>query len=254
MKNLIFFDIDNTLYYNKKNEVLPQTIKLLDKLSSDSNNVLGISTGRGPGRINELSHILKYFNILVLSNGAYIKIDNKVYYESNFNLDEISIITKYAKEFDLMLGGSNINRGFIINRIKSILERDEEDIDIFNNSDNVSQLWVYSYNIDNLKSFNEKLKDKFDLFWWNQNKGFDIVHSQDSKYKGILKIKSLYNDYRLICIGDGHNDYEMVKNADIGIAMDNTTCRELKIVAKYIAPSIEKDKMYDFFKQLGIVS
>ena len=53
-------------------------------------------------------------------------------------------------------------------------------------------------------------------------------------------------------MGDGHNDLEMIKNANIGIAMENTTCLELKIVADYIAPLIDNDEMFDFFKKLKL--
>ena len=41
--------------------------------------------------------------------------------------------------------------------------------------------------------------------------------------------------------------------ADIGIAMGNSRFFELKEKADHIAPHIELDQLYDFFKSLNLV-
>ena len=46
----------------------------------------------------------------------------------------------------------------------------------------------------------------------------------------------------------------MIEMADIGIAMNNSGFSKLKEKADYIAPNIEDDQLYDFFKSIKIFS
>jgi hydroxymethylpyrimidine pyrophosphatase-like HAD family hydrolase len=81
----------------------------------------------------------------------------------------------------------------------------------------------------------------------------DLVYRCFDKASGIKKIQYLYPDYQVVCIGDGHNDIEMLKIADIGIAMGNSKYEEIIQNAKLVAPSIEKNQLYDFFKDNNLV-
>ena len=51
----------------------------------------------------------------------------------------------------------------------------------------------------------------------------------------------------VISFGDNDNDYELVKAAGVGVAMDNAT-DHVKSVADYITKSNDEDGVYHFLK------
>lgn len=254
MKYFIFFDIDNTILSNNKKLIHPQTIKLLETLHKNSNVVLGIATGRGPGRLEELDSILHLFDVKVLGNGSYIELKNQVFYNNKFEHSQLKEILDICIQYEVLLGGSDEKEGFLLNEPYYGKTIRKEVLKKIENIGEVYHLWLASDRIDDVIKCKKVLEKNFDCFYWTAQKGLDIVHKNDSKYQGILRVIKSYNfsEHKLICVGDGHNDLEMVKNADLGIAMENTTCLELKIVADYIAPLIDNDEMFDFFKKLKL--
>ena len=115
----------------------------------------------------------------------------------------------------------------------------------------IYQLWMFAdhdYEILEMA----QLMPKFRVFPWNQG-GADFTYPNSNKSHGIKECLKNETDYRLICIGDGSNDIEMIEMADIGIAMDNTRFSELKEKADHIAPHIHEDQLHDFFKKLNLI-
>jgi hydroxymethylpyrimidine pyrophosphatase-like HAD family hydrolase len=93
---------------------------------------------------------------------------------------------------------------------------------------------------------------KFDVFPWHKD-GADFIYPSINKSFGIQKVLDQEEKCLLICVGDGANDVKMIEMADIGIAMGNTRFNLLKEKARHIAPSIEVDKLYDFFKSINLI-
>lgn len=81
----------------------------------------------------------------------------------------------------------------------------------------------------------------------------DLMYQKVDKSYGIKQIKKLYPNHQLICMGDGPNDFEMLKLADISITMGNTKIQELKSIANLVSPHIDEDLIYDFFKQARLI-
>ena len=55
---------------------------------------------------------------------------------------------------------------------------------------------------------------------------------------------------RTYCVGDGRNDIDMLKEADVGIAMGNA-CEELKKVADIVIGCVDEDGIYTYLKNGG---
>ncbi len=68
-----------------------------------------------------------------------------------------------------------------------------------------------------------------------------------SKAHALKQVANFYNieDEKIIAIGDGHNDLEMIEYAHYGVAMANAHPDLLK-KAKYITTSIEENGVYKF--------
>jgi Cof subfamily protein (haloacid dehalogenase superfamily) len=268
MKKLIFFDIDGTLRSNKNKAILPQTKELIKELSKNPNVVLGIATGRSYARLGVLKELRPLFKYLVLCNGALTmqvqktqeeQILNEVYFDPK---DVMKVKkTAYIHGFSLIL--FTLDQIFTIDlkkspKIKNINNFKGEQKLVLN--DNFfAQQKVYQMVLlhekendkENIQKFLKYVPQLKAYFW---DSGFvDIMYKKIDKAYGIKQIKDLYPDYQLICMGDGPNDFEMLKLADVSIAMGNTKIEDLKNIANFVSPHIDEDCLYDFLKIKKII-
>ena len=71
------------------------------------------------------------------------------------------------------------------------------------------------------------------------------MEKECSKAKGLLRLCQYYRIDRkeTIAFGDSMNDYEMLQEAGLGIAMGNAT-DNLKTVADYVTDNIDEDGVW----------
>lgn len=74
------------------------------------------------------------------------------------------------------------------------------------------------------------------------------------KSLGINEVMKYYgmNLSQAMAFGDGGNDIPMVRDAYLGVAMDNA-CEELKAVADYITASVDEDGVARALKHFGLI-
>lgn len=74
------------------------------------------------------------------------------------------------------------------------------------------------------------------------------------KSLGISEVMKYYgmNLSQAMAFGDGGNDIPMVRDAYLGVAMDNA-CEELKAVADYITASVDEDGVARALKHFGLI-
>lgn len=255
MKKIIFFDVDNTILSNKQKQMLPQTKKLLEELNQDPNIILGFATGRGPSKVSILKETLPYFDYQVLVNGA-VTIDKqgKIISETYIKKEDLEEALKVAKEHQINIGMVGFDQEIITGIDQTVKKAltgfqnvmPEVNPDYYLNN-RVYQIWMFQEKRKDISDIVSKLK-QFKPYFWHQD-GVDLVYPNVNKANAIYEIKKKYPEYTLICIGDGHNDIDMIRMADVGIAMENTGYPELKKAADLIAPHIETDQLYDFFKE-----
>lgn len=257
MKTIIFFDIDNTIYNNKKAIIPPNTFKLINELANNENIELGIATGRSLRKLDVINEILPFFKYLVLVNGSVGLIDNKVVYSNPILKKDIKKAIKLADENNLTIGligleddavnkwDEAVEKGMLTLRGKAP-KVDEN----FHLKNDIYQMWLFS-ELKNLQFLVKKMPE-FKIYPWHYG-GADFTYKTNNKYNGIKKLLEKVDNYKLICVGDGANDILMIENAHIGIAMDNSRFEELKTKANYVAPHINEDKLYDLFKKLNLV-
>lgn len=104
-----------------------------------------------------------------------------------------------------------------------------------------------------LLAISEKYKsNSFNLrIWHNDDLVISEVYSLNvNKATGIKTIQEALQiqDQKVIAIGDGHNDIEMIEYADIGVAMANGH-EELLAVAKHTTTSQEEHGVMHFLTQ-----
>lgn len=258
MKKIVFFDLDNTIH-STKNKVIPsETIKLLKELSLNPNVELGLATGRSPSKVFLLGDLIDLFKYKVFLNGAIAYECDKLIYDNPIEISEIEKVITYS---DI----HNVTVGFV-GKYKEYITKQNEDVDYgmkdFNDilpiinekiflEEPIYQLWLFSKEKADLNNVS-KLTNLNSYSW--HHGGADLVDNKTNKAIAIKKLLENKFDYQLIAVGDGHNDIEMIKMADIGIAMGNTGFNELKEKADYIGPHIDDNQLYSFFDKLKIFS
>ena len=81
-----------------------------------------------------------------------------------------------------------------------------------------------------------------------------MVEQEASKAEGLKRLCQYYGIGlgQTIAFGDSMNDYEIVREAGIGIAMGNSV-EELKAVADYVTDDIDRDGVWKACRQLGLI-
>lgn len=259
MKQIIIFDLDNTLNSTKQNKVLPQTKKLIKELASKPNTVLGLATGRPPSKVYLDADFLKYFTYRIYINGAIVYKNDNLIYENPIEPLKVKRIMEKCSNIKGVIGFVGLNKEYVSNydvavdlSVKKITEVLPLIYNDLYKDEKIYQLWVFTnYKEELIPKLTKTTKLR--QYTWHSG-GFDLVDPKTNKANAIKEILKNETNYQLITVGDGHNDIDMIEMADIGIAMGNSGFNELKEKADLVAPNIEDDQLYDFFKKIKLLS
>jgi peptidyl-prolyl cis-trans isomerase B (cyclophilin B) len=258
MKTAIYFDFDNTIFHNQKNQIMPQTLALLKALYEHPDVILGLATGRSMSKLNEIEPIKHYFDHFITINGAVIYIKDVCIHRDPI---KVSDIEEVMSTIDI----KKYNIGMVSDLEDAVLREDDTVIKALDHlrvihpiidakfylKHPVYQLWFFVEDQEEIQSIQKNLP-KFKSYPWHAG-GVDFLYPHISKKRAIDILKTHVSYDRLIAVGDGANDLEMIMNANIGIAMENSRIELIKEKAHYIAPHIDKDQLFDFFKSLNIL-
>lgn len=258
MKTLIFFDVDNTLYNNKLGCIPSQTKKLIIELSNNPDVVLGLATGRSLKKLSIIDEILHYFKYKVLINGSVVYKDDHMIFNEPILKSDILEVIDYTNSNELILGMCALEDEAVnvwdhkvelgMKHLRGIAPKVDP---LFYDKYDIYQLWVFAENAHLYEEITSHLP-KFYAYPWHIG-GADFLYKHINKSYGIKKILDLEHFDRVICLGDGANDIEMIQMADIGIAMENSRFQELKEKADHVAPHIMDDQLYEFFKSIHLI-
>lgn len=258
-KKIIFFDVDSTLYSHKTNCIPKSTIEAI-KLAKKNGHIIVLATGRSKlltATLGIFDHI--DFDYFVTINGTLVldKQDNIIYSlpcEKEAIKKVLNLVDKY-----------NLNVCFI-SKDDYYLYKDEDKRShlgydplhikvppkkLYKNED-IYQLNLFCEDI----YVNEFIKetDKYLSYSKLDNYGYDVYAKDQTKASGIIHLINFLNiDIKdTIAFGDGHNDKEMIKLCNIGIAMGNAIPK-VKEVSNYITDDIDNDGIYKAMKYFNLI-
>lgn len=257
MKTGYFFDMDGTLYNNTFHSISNKTFKALHQLQ-DQNNKIVLATSRC---LRELDHLPRAmynfsFDARILDGGALILDKQKQI------IDAVCIehslmhrIETYCLKHNLLYRYSTKDGNYFGTRPTQSFY--ELEFSLYLNTP------VYKpYQNDNaynvLVCYRSE-KEKNEICHLAHNCGIvlypeciELRANKIDKASAIRKLKKHFQLERIICFGDGENDIEMIKMADVGIAMNNG-CEKLKQVADHITASVDKDGIYEYLLNAKLV-
>ena len=252
---LIIFDIDETLYINHESRIPKSTLDAINKLKA-AGHTLAIATGRSSFELMEEIKQLP-IDFLILANGQLVLQNEKVIYENPIDKDTINELIHDANANGVYIGFSSSTYASVtgmtdemremFSKYYSTLPEVSTNID---NHGSIYQIWYISENITDIA---QKYKDKLRFIPW-LNKGADVIPIGVSKAVGLTKTLDALEDVlpkKIVFFGDGPNDIELVKMADIGVAMGNAV-ESLKLVANFVTKNIEDDGIYYACEQLDL--
>ena len=243
----LLLDIDGTIVQIKKNGMnsLPSK-KILTYIKKASKKInICFSTGRAYSSVLPLIDYLGIKGPSIICNGAQIinSETKKIIIEKSINKDNAKIIFKKMGDipFYINTGTRDIKykKGTDPKKVLSIFTKAEISI--------IKKIEKFLSEIPNISYHRYPC-------WQKKQSGIFISNSLANKEDGlsdIVKILNLKND-EIIGVGDGYNDLQMIKKCGLKIAMANAV-PELKLIADYIAPSVDDEGVVDIIKKYILV-
>lgn len=86
--------------------------------------------------------------------------------------------------------------------------------------------------------------------WDKINEDIIITHAEATKQHGILEVAKILgiSTHEIIGVGDGYNDFPLLMACGLKVAMGNAV-PDLKEIADYIAPTVDKDGVADVIER-----
>ncbi|SFH89438.1 Cof-type HAD-IIB family hydrolase [Pisciglobus halotolerans] len=236
-KALVFFDLDGTLL-NERSEMDRDVIQVLEQLKANG-GVPFIATGRSP---LEIQHVLDSTPIdsFITLNGQYIVYEGEEVYRSVMPKDTLVRLKEETDAHDFALSFYTADKikatketEAMVNAYKFIHSTvPEVDSDIYLREEILMAL------VFNTKpQYDQTFIDRFPelSFYRNTPYSMDTINKNKSKATGIKELvnKLQFKDIPTFAFGDGPNDIEMIRYADVGVAMDNAK-PEIKEAADFV--------------------
>lgn len=239
---LIFLDIDGTLL-NSNNTIDKETLEIVSKVNLENEIIL--TSARKPSSTKSIAHQLQIKEkIIVCYNGALIIEGKKKILEYPLPTNEVLYIYNYAKKYNVSINIYCDDIWFAQTIDDLVLQESqivhEEPFLISNNLEKltVHKILLISHERE-LSFLKSRLSILDNLIFCNSKKGYlEITCSKANKknaFEFLLKYLS-YDRSNTLAVGDGYNDIELLKGAQIGIAMGNAPS-EVKKIADYITSS-----------------
>ncbi len=256
--NTIFFDIDGTIYDADNNRIPPMALKALQEIQKKGIKIF-LATGRSLPAVLE-SKLDKdiLWDGYVCSNGACLHDQTKkLIHGSFFSEYQLNQLFTLIKQYDM---GLSIQSPDIVYSPFGINQDMIEAFEFFNNpvpqpkpyeNEQIAMALAFQK-----KGFDFKVLETIENIITVEGKSnyADVMQKGVTKATGIRTIRHLLglDDGLIMSFGDADNDLEMIKNADIGIAMGNAT-DAVKEIADHITTAIDDDGIYNALKYYTLI-
>lgn len=257
MKNIFFFDIDNTLLDHQTYEIPASALRAIEALKHAGHTIV-VATGRNYPHAKPYLDLIKP-SYAITQNGARILQGEQELMV--IPLDSAALIGLFAwmQQKGHYVGANdgltcylNELAPFMREPLSSIRMKFQSD-DPFYLYQNVYQGWLF---------FDERLDHtlideirarypQFDLVRWHPF-AVDILPHGVNKWTGCqwVMARTGFQAAQAIAFGDGLNDMEMLQGVAFGVAMENAH-PDLKAIAQRVAPALHLDGVAAVLEELA---
>ncbi len=255
-EKVFFFDMDGTLLPHGENQTISNDdIYALNELEKKGYKVV-LNTGKSLSMCKSQLELFD-FKTTITSNGQVIFDRDENVYDGSFEADEIDYWIGFAKD-------NNLHIGFQTNKEQYILE--------FENTDKYRKLCFENLNVELptfLKEFDYNIKvqqiwllgevdgislrSDFDYFRWHEF-AFDVQLKGINKGSALTRILDFWKleNCEVYTFGDGVNDLDMFKLADVSVAMGNAS-ESVKKLATEVTDDVTNSGVCKFLVNNNII-
>lgn len=242
---LIVSDIDGTLV--DPSEIIPEKLKEAVRKCSDEGIIFAFATGRTKELTDPFVQMLGIEVPCVEANGAYIMHGDRCLKEHGFSLKPIQEILCHAHELGLTVTISDtcceratretdyiLEHKRIGNRFVELLplEKIEWDQPIYQKI-----MIMDEHHTGQIEHIRHMLKEYKDIYWITtySDRAVELGPRDCNKATGVQELAEMLNIpmEQVMACGDFSNDYEMIEQAGIGIAVSNAS-DQIKGIADYV--------------------
>ena len=253
-------DIDGTLL-NYDGSTTPEMLEIIKRVN-ESETKLVLATGR---MFMGANFQAKKFNLktpVVCYQGAVVRDENKVLWQSPVNIDLAHEIIEYLRK-------KHIHTHIYNNDILYIEDDNKRIMDLYCNGRGTTYTVLTSFNDIRLsdvakilaviedKNIMQEVKQELAEKYKNEltivqsaPTYLEITDTNASKGNALNFLKEYWNlsDDEVLASGDQDNDIDMVKNAGIGVCVGDNS-EELKKVANYYCKSVNSNELVELVKR-----
>lgn len=255
MMNLLAIDMDGTLL-NSRNEVSDTQLSLLENILENNLAKVVIATGRPIEGVQTMlpESIFKQVYLLGLNGGVLLDQNKQLLGLSTFDPSDVADIVNHAESVNANLGimdgqhfynlteplTSQMEFDISINRMKFVPINKEETLA----KEDVTKVVFFmapEEQADLLTSLPVEFYDRFSVIV-SQNYLIEVQPKGVTKGKRLLELAAHLEIGKedIVSIGDGANDFELLKVAGTAIAMENAV-EDLKVYADHITLHHDED-------------
>ena len=255
---IVSLDLDGTILTNEK-QVSYRTIITLLK-AKEQGHILVFNTARPPRDVYAMLPVAFHKDILICYNGALTLQEKKIIgckpIEKSLMYQLVSMgkyhgYTKFAIEGCVSKCTSCANAGcsaslfanFDCERELGWIPCSYSDFSLVDFT-HILKIIVYNQEPDKLitnERFVKCLPKSTETTITDKDTLIQIVSKGVTKWQGLQYIQDKYSHKKTMAFGDDNNDIQIIKNVDVGVAMENGTDK-VKEAAKYIT---EKSNQHD---------
>ena len=230
MNKAFFLDLDGTLL-NDKNKITNKTKETLLKAKNNNWDII-LSTGKS---FKNSIHYYKELNLdfhMIHSQGQVISKNNEIIYSIYMDINNINFVcNKYKKEIINFLI-ETLDEVYVLKKDTIINEFiKNKKISYFNKNMTIKNIIGFYIEVNQNFILNYKLLDFYEWDIMLKNKIIYFKPLGISKLSSLKIIQKIMNYTRIISIGNGRNDIDVLKYSDIGIAMKSSQPDVLKEIS-----------------------
>lgn len=251
MKGIASFDMDMTLLDHVTWKIPESASRALSRLRD--RYYIVVATGRDLD--SKFSAGLKEMvepDAIIHLNGTKITVGDEMIYEHLMDKGLVRRLLEFSKGREFALGITTGTEDYYMNQ-EYIVQHDmirwgkternfKDPLELL---DMKVRTMTYIGNEEGAKLV-EKAFPEVKLPMFSSKEGADVIELAASKSEGLKRLCTYYGISmdNTVAFGDSMNDYEIIRDAGIGVAMGNSI-EELKAVADYVTTPIHHDGVWN---------
>lgn len=257
-KRIVSFDLDQTLLDHATYTIPGSALAALEQLKKNSYVIL--ATGRDMDNYysRKYKEIVKPDAIIHL-NGTKITVGEQLIYEHIMDKDLLKALFAFADKNGYSIGATINDEDYYLHpEIVEQMDKDRWGVsgrrfkDPWQLLDSPVRTLAYVGTEDGVRDI-EAHFPQLKLPMFAGKTGADVVEKTSSKAKGLLRLCDYFHIDKkdTVAFGDSMNDYEILMEAGIGVAMGNAL-DQLKAVADYVTADIGDDGIWKACEKLRL--